>query len=283
MNEGLPDKPEYKATMERLENAKKTTESGADYWLARDIHSLFGYDVWSKFTPVIERARSSMASNGVNPSHHIARTSKMMGLGRGAQRQVEDFFLTRGACYLVAMNGDPNKPEIAAAQAYFAAAARAHELSTVSEADAKRLDLRQKVTRSFKVVSGVAKEAGVQNSRQALFHDARYQGLYGMSKQEMMAHKGLLANETPFDRMGALELSANDFQMNLAAETIKKEGVRGEANAIRKNKEVASRVRQTMEQSGGRTRENLPAEEPIKVVAKRLNAAKRKAIDGNGA
>lgn len=281
MENELPMRPEYSSAMARLESARRTAANGVEYWFAREVQSIFGYESWAKFTPVIDRTSISMKANSVEPSHHIVRTDKMVGLGSGAQRRTDDFFLSRAACYLIAMNGDPSKPQIAAAQAYFAVSTRTKEVSDSVEQDEKRLALREKVKGSFKAVSGVAKSAGVANQKQAIFHDARYQGLYGMSVTDVKASKGLSAKENLFDRMGALELSANDFQMNLAAETIKSEGVRGEANAIRKNREVAQKVRNTMIDSGSRPPESLPADEPIKDVEKRVKANRKTIAKAN--
>ena len=201
MENELPNLPEYRTTMQKLEEARRTAESGSEYWFAREIQVVFGYDSWAKFTPVVDRARLSMTSSGIDPSHHIVQTGKMVEVGSGAMRRTDDYFLSRGACYLIAMNGDPSKPQIAAAQAYFAVAAREKEVGDALAQDEKRLELREKVTKSFRTVSGVAKDAGVPNQRQALFHDSRYQGLYGMSGQDVKAQKGVGTKEVLFDRM----------------------------------------------------------------------------------
>jgi DNA-damage-inducible protein D len=128
--------------------------------------------------------------------------------------------------------------------------------------------MREKVTESFKRVSGVAQDAGVV--RQGLFHDARYRGLYGMSLRDVKRKKGLDTKENVLDRAGALELSANDFQMNLAAEVIATKGIRGEASAISVNERVGREVRATMKKEGATLPENLPTEPPISEVRKRL-------------
>lgn len=270
MSENLPDHPNYLSTMKALAEQRRLTDNGAEFWRAREIMPILGYDRWENFENVIGRATASLSNNNASPSHHIAETTKMVGVGSDTKRRVKDYFLDRLACYLIAMNGDPSKPEIAAAQAYFVVRTRLQELAEETSEDEKRLKLRQKVTNSFKVVSGVAKQAGV--SRQALFHGARYQGLYEMSLSELKRRRGLKGSDNPFDFMGALELSANDFQMNLAAHTIEKERVKGERQTIDKNREVARHVRGTMIASGSQTPETLPAAEPIKNVAKRLKS-----------
>lgn len=275
MSNDLVESLEYKNTIERLESVKRTGERGQEYWMARDIHLILGYPVWDKFLPVVERARSSLMGNGMTPSHHIAPASKMMGLGNGARREADDLFLSRPACRLIAMNGDPTKAEIAAAQAYFIVQTHKMERTEALSADEKRLELREKVSNAFRVVSGVAKDAGVPNHKQALFHDARYQGLYGMSAKKVKEKKGLKPNDNPFDRAGPLELSANEFQMNMAADVIKKEGVTGEYKVIEKNRELAKDVRAVMQKQGVTLPENLQLEEPIKEVKKRVILQKK--------
>jgi DNA-damage-inducible protein D len=271
---GIEKHPEYINTIARLEAIKRKTSEGIDFWMARDIHEVLGYPVWDKFEPVISRAATSLKSNGIDPSHHIALSSSMMVVGKGGQRKGTDYFLSRPACRLIAMNGDPKKPEIAAAQAYFVVQTHRMEQNDAMSEDQKRLEEREKVTHSFKAVSSAAQDAGVVGADQGLFHNARYEGLYGMTSTEYRTKKGV-GKDNPFDRMGTLELSANDFQMNLAAEKLKKDKVRGKTAAIQANKEVARRVRKTMQESGV-TPENLPVEEPIRDVKKRLKAIQKK-------
>lgn len=269
MTTELPHSPEYRSTMDRLEELRRVSSRGSEYWYAREIQRALGYADWRNFEGVIDRARSSMLANEVSPSHHIVETARMMVIGKHGRRKERDYFLSRAACYLIAMNGEPSKPEIAAAQAYFAVQTREREIESISSEDEKRLNLREKIKKSHKKVSKVASEAGVTNRKQPIFHDARYQGLYGMSARDMKHKKGIGQKDNPFDYMGALELSANDFQMNLAAETIEKEDVRGESNVILKNRQVAQRVRRTMIDSGSRPPEELPIAEPIKNVERR--------------
>lgn len=267
--------PEYRRTIDRLEAVKRVSQSGVDYWMARDIHHVLGYPTWREFEAVIDRARSAMQANGIDPSHQIVLTHKLMEVGGGARKQGDDYFLSRGACRLITLNGDPSKPEIAGAQAYFVVQTHRMEQEDALTQDEKRLHLRDKVTTAFRTVSGVAKEAGVPNAKQALFHDARYQGLYGMPRRDVMARKGLKREDNPFDYAGPLELSANEFQMNMAADVIKKEGIRGEYRVIDRNKKIAQDVRKVMRDSGATMPENLPVAEPIKEVERRVKAARK--------
>lgn len=276
MSNEIANSPEYRSTLDRLESHKRLSKDGIEYWMAREIHGVIGYPTWREFHDLMERARSSFANNGVDPSHQIVLTHKMMEVGRGAKRQVDDYFLSRPACYLIAMNGDPAKPEIAACQAYFAVQTRRMEIEDQDTADEKRLELREKVAKSHRVVSGVAQDAGVRREKQGIFHAARYEGLYGMSVASVKSRKGLKSNELLYDRAGPMELSANDFQMNLATEVIQKDGIRGEYRVIQKNREVAADVRRVIEQQGGTLPEDLPLVEPIKEVKKRVKAREKK-------
>jgi DNA-damage-inducible protein D len=275
MSEELTEFPVYRHTKEKLEELRQTDRNGAEFWLARDIHSGLGYLVWDKFEPVIEKARQSFTANGVDASLHIAQTSKSMEVQNGGMRRGIDYFLSRAACYLIAMNGEPTKPEIAAAQAYFAIQTRRTEVQDALSEDEKRLNLRDKVRQSRRRVSKAAQDAGVRNHMQGVFHDARVQGLYGMSLKDLKAMRGLELNEQIFDRAGPLELSANDFQMNLAADVIRKEKIRGEQLAITRNKQVAARIRNTITQIGGTLPERLPLEIPIKEIENRVRRKDR--------
>jgi DNA-damage-inducible protein D len=262
--------------MERLEAVKKIAPSGVEYWMARDIAPILGYEGWRNFEGVIERAKDAMKKSGIEPSLQLVATNNRVGRNGNTQRA--DYYLTRGACYLVAMNGDPSKPEVAAAQAYFAIQTRKMEAQDAISDDQKRLELRDKVAGSMKKVSGVAQAAGVASNHQGIFHEQRYIGLYDARSAEVKARKGLKPGDNLFDRAGPLELSAHDFQMNLAADIISKENIRGERAAIDKNLEVAKRVRRTIKDSGGTMPEALPLAEHIADVRKRVTGRRTKSL-----
>ncbi|MGH8563343.1 MAG: BRO family protein [Gammaproteobacteria bacterium] len=137
-----------------FEDLKKTNQHGAEHWSARDLQPLLGYSQWRRFEQAIARALTSCTQSGNDPSHHFADAGKMVGLGSGSLREVADYHLSRFACYLIAQNGDPRKPEIAQAQKYFAVQTRRQELSDQLVADLERLELRKQTGEEFKALSG---------------------------------------------------------------------------------------------------------------------------------
>ena len=280
-----PQRRIHNSTMKNLEALRKVSDEGVEYWHARDLVELLGYSSFARLTPVLDRVRDALSHNGLSPSHHIARTGKMVVIGSGAQREAADFFLTRAACYLLAMNGDPSKPEIADAQAYFAVQARRSELADAERNDRKRLQTRDRVRNAAKRVAAVARDKGVQ--RFPLFHNARYEGLYEKSSKEVHGAKGVPAGESLLDHAGPLELAAHAFQMELASEKLANDFKSGEEHAISANRDVARSVRQTMIKEVGHGPESLQLErEPIKALEARMKKGwnklfKRKADDGD--
>jgi hypothetical protein len=263
--------------MTQLEAAQKTTSRGVDYWKARSIQQILGYATWDKFTNVIEKAIQACDSAGTDNKHHFSRTGNMVEIGSGAKREEEDFFLSRYGAYLVAMNGDSSKPEVAAAQTYFAVQTRRQELADKQERMVedveKRMALRQRLTDATKHLNSAARQAGVQSY--ALFAHAGYLGLYGMSLKEIKAKKGIGEKEQLFDRAGRLELSANEFRANLTEKSLLKNKVQGEENANREHRRIGGIVRQTIHKEAGILPEDLPAEPSIKKLAAKTKAAKQ--------
>jgi len=171
-----------------FESIKLTNEHGAEYWSARDLQLLLGYSQWRRFEQAVERAITSCEQSGNKPDYHFAGAGKMIEVGKGGQRDVDDYHLSRFACYLIAQNGDPRKPEIAQAQKYFAVQARRQELNNQAAADMERLELRKQTAEEFKALSGAAQDAGVQSKMFGVFHDAGYKGLYAPSDAVYWQH-----------------------------------------------------------------------------------------------
>ncbi|KKR08509.1 MAG: DNA-damage-inducible protein D [Parcubacteria group bacterium GW2011_GWC2_39_14] len=256
------------------ENIKKVDENGVEYWQARELMPLLGYEVWQKAEDVIGRAARACVNSGQAVDNHFNLSSKMVEIGSNTVREVRDWKLDRFACYLVAQNGDSNKQEIALAQTYFAIQTRRQEMFEQLTEDDKRLFIRGEVSDENKKLFSTAKSAGV--TKFGSFNDAGYRGLYGMSLVEVEERKNVRKGEL-LDRAGTTELAANLFRITQTKEKIKKDNIRGDYDASQTHFMVGGKVRQTIKDIGGTTPENLPAERHIK----ELKSRKKKLLKRN--
>lgn len=254
-----------------FETLKKLNKHGAEYWSARDLQLLLGYGQWRRFEDAIKRAIISCEKSGNKPQNHFAGAGKMVGLGSNSTREIDDYHLSRFACYLIAQNGDPRKPEIANAQKYFAIQTRRQEISDSLLADKERLELRKQASEEFKALSGAARMAGVQNKQFGIFHDAGYKGLYGgLSSEKIKERKSISEKEQLMDRMDTTELAANQFRMTQTRDKLARERINNSHDAIRTHEEVGKEVRDAIKRIGGTLPENIPPAEHINKVKKRI-------------
>jgi DNA-damage-inducible protein D len=280
--DNLLDMGEAGGEPKSFEQLRLLNSHGAEYWSARDLQTLLGYSQWRRFEQAISRAVTSCTQSGNDPDHHFAGAGKMIAVGKGGRREVADFHLSRFACYLIAQNGDPRKPEIALAQKYFAIQTRRQELSDAHAADIERLQLRKQTSEEFKALSGAARDARVQSAMFGVFHDAGYRGLYGgMGSEGIKRRKGIAQPENLLDRMDSTELAANQFRMTQTREKLNREKIKGQQRAIQTHEQVGKEVRQAIQRIGGTMPENIAPAEPIKQVEKRLKDATPKLeLDG---
>lgn len=258
-----------------FEELKQINHYGAEYWSARDLQPMLGYTQWRRFEDAIKRAITSCQQSGNEPGHHFAGAGKPIIGGKGAVQQVVDYHLSRFACYLIAQNGDPRKPEIANAQKYFAIQTRRQEVSDILTADMERLEMRKQASEDFRALSGAARNAGVQNKMFGVFHDAGYKGLYGgKGVEDIKKRKGIERRENLMDRMNATELAANQFRMTQTREKLQMENVKRQEQAIQTHKNVGQEVRDAIKRIGGTLPENIPPAEHIKIVQKRIKGVK---------
>ena len=253
----------------KLERLKRLTKTGIGFWKARELQEVLGYQKWNRFEDVIKRAMMACESAGLDPVNHFSRTGNMVGIGSGAEREVLDYFLTRYACYLIAMNGDPNKPEIGFAQTYFAIQTRRQEVRDQLTGQERRLEIRERVKSANKALHSAAKEAGV--TKYPFFHDAGYKGLYGgFGNRDIKRRKGIPDQEELLDRAGRAELAANEFRITQTEEKLRHERIQGQKEAEQTHHHVGKSVRDTIEKLGGTMPEDLPPEPSIKkLLAKR--------------
>lgn len=268
---------QYHAT---FEGARQVDEDGNEFWFARDLAPLLDYQQWRNFMQVIDKARLACETSGRAVADHFADISKMVDIGSGAKREVDDVRLSRYACYLIVQNGDPSKPVIANGQTYFAMQTRRQELNDdekfarLSE-DEKRLAIRNELAEHNKYLAAAAKGAGVDTPLDyAIFQDHGYKGLYGgMGAKDIHARKGLKKSQKILDHMGSTELAANLFRATQAEEKLKRENISGKQRANQAHYEVGQKVRQTIKELGGTMPENLPVPEQS---VKQIESAKKK-------
>lgn len=259
-------KEKYEHIIKDLDDLKQLSNKKTEYWMARDIQNILGYRTWENFENVIERARVSCESAGVETSNHFLDTTKKVTVGSGSVVNKKDCFLSRYACYLVAMSGDTSKVEIAIAQTYFAVQTRLKEIEDKLTEKERRIYLRQRVKDANKKLVAAAKDAGVQ--RYGIFHDAGYRGLYDMGLNELKTFKGLDKKDDLLDHSGRTELAANEFRITQTEDKLIREEIKGEQNAINTHKTVGKEVRETIKKIGGTMPEHLTLEESIKKLEK---------------
>jgi DNA-damage-inducible protein D len=263
-----------------FEGVRQVDEVGNEFWLARELQPLLEYATWDKFKRVIEKAIEACGQSGNEADDHFSQTGKMVDIGSAAKREIEDYRLSRYACYLIVQNGDPTKPVIANGQTYFAMQTRRQELNDdekfarLSE-DEKRLAIRNELAEHNKQLAAAAKDAGVDTPLDyAIFQDHGYKGLYGgMGAKDIHARKGLKKSEKILDHMGSTELAANLFRATQAEEKLKRDEISGKQRANQAHFEVGQKVRQTIEELGGTMPENLPVPEQS---VKKIESAKKK-------
>ncbi len=268
-----------------FEGIKQLDADGNEFWSARDLAPLLDYQQWRNFKPVIDKAIQACEQSGQSVADHFADVRKMVDLGSGAQREIEDFHLSRYACYLVVQNGDSSKPVIANGQTYFATQTRRQEIedqakfAKLSE-DEKRLAIRNELAAHNKFLAAAAKQAGVETSLDyAIFQDHGYSGLYGgLGAKEIHARKGLKKSQKILDHMGSTELAANLFRATQAEEKLKRDNVSTKRQANQTHLEVGKKVRDTIKELGGTMPEALPTpEQSIKQIeSAKLKLEKKK-------
>ncbi|HCF88707.1 MAG TPA: DNA damage-inducible protein D [Firmicutes bacterium] len=267
-----------------FESIKHVNEFGQEYWFARELQSILEYIQWRRFHETIERAKLACMNSGYKAEDHFADVGKMVAIGSGTERTIDDIMLSRYACYLIVMNGDPRKEVIAVGQTYFAVKTRQQELienyEQLSE-DQKRLAIRNEMIAHNKSLAQAAQMAGVETPQEyAVFQNRGYQGLYGgLGMRDIHARKGLKKSQKILDHMGSTELAANLFRATQTDEKLRRDNVTGRQAAYNTHYGVGVKVRQTIQDLGGTMPEDLPVpEKSISQIEKEIE--KKRLVDG---
>ena len=258
------------------------TEGGLEFWFARDLQVLLGYDEWRNFQKAIEKGKIACQTAGLKVGDHFVDVNKMIALAKGAQRRIDDISLTRHACYLIAQNGDPKKEEIAFAMAYFAVQTRKQELIEKRINEMERVGAREKLSSSEKELSGIIYERGVDTAGFARIRSKGDEALFGgKTTLDMKKKLGVKGSRALADFLPAITIKAKDFANEITNFTLKRDAhIKGEraieTEHVKNNKDTRGLLKKR-----GIVPENLPPEEDIKKVERRLKSEGKKLLKGS--
>ena len=271
------DKSRIKAIMEQYDAVvHKEKEFNIEFWYARELMPLLGYERWENFEKTVNRAMNSCETSGIEASDHFREITKMKETGKGAHRPVKDYMLTRYACYLVAQNGDPKKEEIAFAQSYFAIQTRKQELIEERIAYIERTEARGRLRESEKRLSQNIYERGVDDAGFGRIRSKGDTALFGgKSTQDMKKKLGVKDNRPLADFLPTLTIAAKNLAAEMTNYNVEEKDLHGETSITEEHIQNNSTVRDMLGQRGIRP-EDLPASEDIKKLERRVRSQEKK-------
>lgn len=246
-----------------FEDIKHTNEYGEEFWYARELQLTLEYSEWRNFNNAIEKAKTACETSGFDVQDHFVGVNKMVEIGSGAERKIDDIMLSRYACYLIVMNGDPKKEVIAIGQTYFAVKTRQQEMIDDFDGlteEQRRLAIRNEMIKHNKLLADAANKAGVVEPLEyAIFQNYGYKGLYGgMDMKAIHKHKGLKKSQKILDHMGSTELAANLFRATQTEEKLHRENIQGKEMPTERTMKLVQRCVRPSRSLAARCRKICP-------------------------
>jgi DNA-damage-inducible protein D len=268
------DKIQMKKLFDAFNDASHEVD-GIEVWYGRDLMALLGYTKWDNFCGVVEKAKIACKNAQNNEIDHFADVRKMIEAGKGAIREIDDIVLTRYACYLIAMEADSRKIEVAFAKTYFAIQARKFELLEKSIQESIRSGEREKLSFSEKMFSQVIYQTGIDGYGLGRIRSKGDMALFGFTTAEMKKRLGAKDNRPLGDFLHTVAVSAKEFAAHITAYNVNQNNLQGEATITTEHIKNNTNAREALLKSGIYP-ENLPAQDDIKKVARKINSDQKK-------